>query len=126
MYWSRTGSIFDLLAWGLLFSLFWAGGCLLCAYVFRLRSREIPLTGMGVGFLLFILLSNLLAYGLPLPLANWVAAVLLFLCGVLGWLALEISPADETWRLDEILEAGCSFHFLDGLIFLDPAWIDYF
>ncbi len=86
MYWSRTGSIFDLLAWGLLFSLFWAGGCLLCAYVFRLRSREIPLTGMGVGFLLFILLSNLLAYGLPLPLANWVAAVLLFLCGVLaGW-----------------------------------------
>lgn len=84
MYWSRTGSFFDLLTWLVLFGLAWAGGWLLCAFVFRVRKREILLAGMGVGFLLFILLSNLLAYALPLSLSFWASAFILFLCGLLA------------------------------------------
>lgn len=81
MYWSRTGSVLDLIAWGILFTLSWAGGWLLCASLFSLRKREKPLVGMGAGFLLFTLVTNLLAFTIPLPVAYWCASVSIFLSG---------------------------------------------
>lgn len=92
MYWSRTGSIFDLLAWLVLFVLSWTGGWLLCEYLFRLRKREIPLAGMGFGFFLFVLLSNLLAYAIPLPMAYWTAALILCLIGILAAWRVKFHP----------------------------------
>ena len=112
MYWSRTGSIFDLLAWGLLFSLFWAGGWLLCAYVFKLRNREIPLTGIGVGFLLFTLLSNLLAFTLPVDIAYWCAAVLLFLLGLLAAWRSKFLPRIRPFDLVNYWKQAAAFFLL--------------
>ncbi|MBN2547557.1 MAG: hypothetical protein JXB15_00245 [Anaerolineales bacterium] len=94
MYWSRSGSYIDLLAWLILTGLWWAGGWLISSRLFQTRQRERFFTGMAVGLLLFITLSNLLAQILPgatllrLDLAFWSAALIIFLAGLLvSWKA---------------------------------------
>ena len=82
MYWSRTGSYFDLLAWLLISLMSWAGGWLICAHLFRLRKREQMFVGIASGLLFFALFSNLLAQVLPLVPAYWVAAGLIFGAGL--------------------------------------------
>lgn len=97
MYWSRTGSAFELVAWFLMVAVWWVGGWLVCTHLFRLKSRERLLAGLATGMLLFIVLSNLLARVLPLPAAFWGGALLVPAFGVLAawrsprrpWLRLE-------------------------------------
>lgn len=84
MYWSRSGEPLDLLAWLLMAGLWWAGGWLLCARLFRLRAAECLMTGLGAGLALFITLSNLLARFAPLSAAFWAAAGLIFAAGLLS------------------------------------------
>jgi hypothetical protein len=82
MYWSRTGSLLEFLAWLGMCLLFWAGGWLLVSTAFRLKREERLLTGLASGWLLHIVFSNLLAYVLPLPAAFWGASLLVLLLGL--------------------------------------------
>ena len=82
MYWSRTGSYINLLAWLVLTALWWAGGWLISRQLFQTRLRERLFTGMAVGLLLFITLSNLLAQILSLTLAFWLASLVIFIVGL--------------------------------------------
>lgn len=82
MYWSRTGSVLDLLLWLLLSGLWWAGGWLLSSYLFNQKPRERLFSGMAIGLFLFILFSNLLGRLLPLPAAFWLAGGLVLLAGL--------------------------------------------
>jgi hypothetical protein len=100
MYWSRTGSYLDLLGWLLLASLWWAGGWLISAHIFHLRRRERLFTGMGIGFLLFIVVSDLLAYFLGLTIAYWFAGIIVLGCGLgAAWRSVERPrfPLKELW-----------------------------
>jgi len=82
MDWSRTGSYLHLALWGLLLLSLWSGGWLLCARVFKLRSRERLIAGLATGLLLFILFANLLAQLFTLSLAYWGAALLVLGLGL--------------------------------------------
>jgi hypothetical protein len=84
LYWSRTGSFLDLLAWLALTGLSLMGGWLLCVHVIRLRSRERLFTGFTCGTLLLMLVSNLLAQVLPISLAFWISAILILGLGVVA------------------------------------------
>ncbi len=84
MEWSRTGSYLDLALWGGLSLVVWASGWLLCAGLFRLRSRERLASGLAVGLLLVTLLVNLLAQFLSLDTAYWLAAGLLLVFALLA------------------------------------------
>jgi len=79
---SRTGSILDIVFWLFQSSLWWMSGWFLAKYLFKLRSRELLFTGLAIGMLLFIVLSNLLAQFLNLGLSFWVSAGLLFTIGL--------------------------------------------
>src|SRR4030042_5812533 len=81
-YWSRTGSVVDIASFLILSSLWALGGVLLTSHAFRLKKRETLVAGLAVGFLLFIVLSNLLAQILPLTAAYWASAALIFLSGL--------------------------------------------
>jgi hypothetical protein len=82
MYWSRTNSLIDV-ALFLLLSCGWAlGGWLLVRCAFHLRRLERILSGLAVGFLLFIGISNLLAHVLPITYAFWGGSLIIFLAGV--------------------------------------------
>lgn len=73
------------LATYLLLSLAWsAGGWLLVARGFGLKSRERLLAGAAAGLLLFIVVSNLLARAMPLPAAFGTAALAILGAGVLS------------------------------------------
>lgn len=109
MYWSRTGSLLDILLWLLMSSLWALGGWLVAALAFQLRNRERLLAGFAIGLLSFITLANLLAHILSLTIAFWAAslAVLLFGVGLLlagrrsqttirTWSALE--DLKNAWR----------------------------
>ena len=82
LYWSRTGNPAELILWLILSSLWFAGGALISANLFSLRPRERLFVGMATGWLLSIVFSNLLAQFLPLSLAYWTAALLVFLLGL--------------------------------------------
>ena len=82
MYWSRTGSVLDLIAWLIISLLTWAGGWLICAALFRIRPREQLFSGLAVGLMLFTLLGNLLAQFTALTLAYWIAGALIFAAGL--------------------------------------------
>jgi hypothetical protein len=69
MYWSRTGSLLELLLWLLMSGLWSLGGWFIAARAFQLRSRERLLAGFALGLLSFITLANLLAHLLPLTAA---------------------------------------------------------
>jgi hypothetical protein len=81
-YWSRTGSIVDILSF-LVISVLWAvGGVLIVSHSFHLKPRETLVSGLATGFLLYITLSNLLAQVLPLTAAFWSAAGFVCLVGI--------------------------------------------
>ncbi len=81
-YWTLTGNWLEMAAFFLLCLLWAMGGWLLISHIFRLKQRENLVAGFATGFLLFIVLSNLLAQSLPLNYAYWVSAIFLFLAGI--------------------------------------------
>jgi hypothetical protein len=98
VYWSRTGSPLELLAWVLL-SLTWAaGGWLLGVHLFHLKSRERLFSGVAIGLLLFIVFSDLIAFFLPLTASYWAAAALVF---ILGLIAVWRSPLQPRFPIKE-------------------------
>jgi hypothetical protein len=82
-YWSRTGSILDIASFIILCALWATGGFLLVSHSFHLKAREKLAAGVAAGFLIYIVLSNLLAQLLPLSVAYWSSAALIFLTGLL-------------------------------------------
>jgi hypothetical protein len=92
MYWSRTGSYLDILAWLVQCSLWWAGGWVISASVFRIRQRERLFTGLATGLLLYIVFSDLLAYVLPLTAALWGAAFLILTLGLIAAWRFNFRP----------------------------------
>src|SRR4030042_5703062 len=88
LYWSRTGSVVDIASFLLLCALWALGGLLLTSHAFHLKAREKLIAGPSAGFLLFIVLSNLLAQILPLTAAYWSSSAIIFLSG-LGMLLLS-------------------------------------
>jgi hypothetical protein len=89
-----SGNITDaimLLPWAALWAL---GGLWLAKWAFRLRANESMLVGLALGWLLQTWLANILVRILPLPLAAWGSAGLVFALGAValgrarGWKAL--------------------------------------
>jgi hypothetical protein len=87
MYWSRTGSLLEILLWLLMSGLWSLGGWLVAARAFQLRSRERLMAGFALGLLSFITLANLLAHLLPLTVAFWAASLVVFALGAVLLLA---------------------------------------
>jgi hypothetical protein len=85
-YWTRTGNWVDIISFLILCLLWSVGGVLIISRSFRLKVHERLLAGIATGFLLFIVLSNLLGQLLPLSVAYWVGAGIIFLAGVVFWL----------------------------------------
>ncbi len=81
-YWSRTASIVDIASFLFLCILWGLGGLLLTGYAFHLKKREKLVAGLALGFLLFTVISNLLAQILPLTAAYWSSAGIIFLSGL--------------------------------------------
>ncbi len=74
MYWFRSFDVPGLASYAVL-TLAWAlGGWLIAAHVFRLRSSERILVGLGAGFVLFLTLANLCANLMPVTPSFWLAA----------------------------------------------------
>jgi len=69
MYWSRSGSITDILTYLLSLGLFALGGWLLTAHAARQPNRDRLPIGVALGLILSIPLTALLARLLPLDLA---------------------------------------------------------
>jgi hypothetical protein len=83
-YWFLSVSLTNLILYGLL-SLAWAaGGWLLAAHIFKLRSMERLLCGISAGWILFITLSNLFGQVMSLVVASWIAALLILFAGAWG------------------------------------------
>ncbi len=82
-YWSRTGSLVDIASFIVLCALWAVGGFFIAGHSFHLKYREKLAAGLATGFLLFIVLSNLLAQILPLTVAYWSSAGIIFLCGLM-------------------------------------------
>lgn len=70
-----------LLIWAAMWGI---GGWLLTLSFFRLRQHETAFIGLGLGLVLETWLSNLLAHVLPIVIASWTSAVLLFAVGAAG------------------------------------------
>ena len=93
LFWSRTGNLTDFVGFLFLCLLWGIGGWLIVRHAFHLKSREKLITGLATGFILFIVLSNLLAHVLPLTAAFWASGVILLLVGLgLTWRSAEPSP----------------------------------
>lgn len=82
-YWTRTGSPVDIVLFIILCLLWAIGGVLIINVGFRLKAREKLVSGLAAGFLVFIVISNLLAQVLPLTLAYWIGAGIIFAAGLL-------------------------------------------
>ena len=82
MYWSRTGSVVDLLLLGLHCALWAAGGWLLACHAFRLETRERLVTGAGIGLAAYLFAANLLGRVLDPTAAFWAGAVIVLVSGV--------------------------------------------
>ncbi|MBI9043330.1 MAG: hypothetical protein JEZ06_02520 [Anaerolineaceae bacterium] len=91
-------NIFKLLLWSILWIL---GGWWIVKASFKLRSNEEALAGIAAGLIIETWIANLLGQFINLPAAFWLAAILVFLIGVIllapkGWKAfvrLPIKPA---------------------------------
>jgi hypothetical protein len=82
------------------------GGWLLALALFRPRRAEAALVGMGLGLVLEVWLTNLLAHVLPFMAATWAAAVLLCAVGVMALLRLRMETRFAVpWRLLGVLAA---------------------
>lgn len=78
--------VIPFLAWALLWIV---GGWLLVASLFRVRGRENAMLGLGIGLVLQAWLSNLLAHNLPIMLAFWLSAGLVFMAGIISAIAFR-------------------------------------
>jgi hypothetical protein len=83
MYLSRTNNLIEILAYLLLCSGWVIGSWLLVTHSFHLRRIERIVSGLAVGFLLFISLANLFAHFLSLTLAFWVSSIMILLAGAI-------------------------------------------
>ena len=95
MYWIRTNSLIDIVLYLSLCSLWAIGGYLLVRTAFQLRRSERVVSGLGVGFLLFIGISNLFVHILQLTIAYWCASLLIFVTGVVCAWSSNIRPWTE-------------------------------
>ena len=102
MYWSRTNSLIDIALYLLLCSGWALGGYLLVRTAFHLRRSERVVSGLGVGFLLFIGISNLFAHILQLTVAYWCASLFIFVVGVICAWRSNIQPWMEKRDLHSI------------------------
>jgi len=75
-----------LVLWALLWII---GGCLLAASLFRLRSSEVTMIGLGIGLVIQMWLANVLTQMMPVMLAFWLAAVLTLLGGLVALIILR-------------------------------------
>lgn len=83
MYYLREVNYIQLISY-LVLSAFWiVGGWLIISKTFRLRAPERLIGGIASGFLLFIVLSNLLSSILPLTIAFWMAGAGILALGVI-------------------------------------------
>ena len=98
-YWTRTGNWVDLAGFVLLCALWALGGLLIVSASFHLKAREKLIAGLAAGFLLFIVLSNLLAQILPLTVAYWLSSGILFLSGLVLALFSKKRPHFDLWSL---------------------------
>lgn len=71
--------LFLLAVWALMWAL---GGIWLVRAAFNLRPNEQTLSGVGLGLVLQTWMANLLGQVLPVPLAFWLSAVLVFIAGL--------------------------------------------
>ncbi|GAB4494927.1 MAG: hypothetical protein OHK0052_01150 [Anaerolineales bacterium] len=102
MYWFRMVSVLGLAAYAALTALWFVGGLLLARFGLRLRPSERGITGLALGWVVWITLSNLLANLLPLTVAFWVASALTLALGgwqwgVAGWARWRVWR-DLHWR----------------------------
>ena len=81
-YWLRTGNWLDIASFAVLCLLWALGGLLIINQVFHLKSRERLVAGIATGFILYIVSSNLLAQVLPLSIAYWAGAGIIFIIGL--------------------------------------------
>lgn len=101
MYWLiQTSTVIYLV---ILLAMIALGGWSLTNYAFDLRSRERLLTGIGVGLVGHLFLSNLLAHWLHPGNAFWLAGLLVLIAGLIPWLFKRASILDirdlEIWPL---------------------------
>jgi hypothetical protein len=111
MYWLRSVDFAALGGYGLLSLAWMAGGWGLAAGAFRLRRGERVLSGLALGWVLFMTLANLLAPLVHLPLAYAVAAALILVTGALvAWrsgVGLASLKADlKDWKIHLALLAA--------------------
>jgi hypothetical protein len=90
------------LLWLLLCSLWLVGGWLIGANIFRLKQRERLFSGVALGWLLFIVFSNLLAQVVPVQPAFWGASLAVLGLGALGSVKHFHKPGRQEWL--EILQ----------------------
>ena len=78
------------------------GGYLLVRSAFYLRRSERLVSGVAVGFLLFISISNLLAHVLPLTYAFWGSSLLIFVAAVVCLWRSNLRPWLDKRELNAI------------------------
>lgn len=96
----RAFSLWAVGAYGLL-SVLWAlGGVLLGRYALRLRRAEADMVGLTLGFVAAETLANAAAHFVTLPVAYWLAALLVLALGGIAWFAAGRQPfwTDFPWR----------------------------
>jgi hypothetical protein len=103
MYLIRTNSFVDLILYLLLSSFWGVGGWLLATHAFKLRYKERFLCGLALGFLLFIGLSCLFANVFSLTAAFWLAALTIFLSGMIVTWRSKMRPRMYKLDLSSIL-----------------------
>jgi len=77
-------TILELLPFLVWAALWFAGGYLLAASLFRLRRAETAMIGLGFGLVLQTWLANLLAHVLPVDAAFWLSSDLVLLGGLIA------------------------------------------
>ncbi len=118
MYYLREVNYVQLISYLGLSALWVVGGWLIVSKTFRLRAPERLVGGIASGFLLFIVLSNLLSSILPLTIAFWVAGAGILTLGVsMSFLKLGEGKLDfSDWRQVGLLAALlCLTLFFQGI-----------
>jgi hypothetical protein len=119
MYFSRTGSILDILLCLLQCAIWWLGGWLIVTHSFHLPSRERMLAGLATGWLLFIAGGNLLAHFLSLTLAFWLASLLALGGGMwVAWQGRRKGSGVRAWLAREDLKGWTQVAWIGGLTIL--------
>jgi hypothetical protein len=128
-YWTRTGSLADIAIFVILCLLWAVGGVLISNRAFRLKLREKLVSGLALGFLLFVVFSNLLAQMLSLPLAYWMASGTIFLIGLVmailskNGLRVNLEPLKHLPQLIALCVVFVVFTFiLRGLAIFDDYY----